>query len=167
MKSRAARLWDRRLAISSSGFVACLVALLISYLCPNTVGCFRTSTDGDQWFSSGAWLDAEAGQLTFRRFCLINVMFQPGMQWWAGRVFDGGCATVPQPPSGSWTTKKPLPLWPTTLLLAIIPSRRIFKRLRNAMSTPEGFCGVCGYDLRATPHRCPECGTAPALQRPA
>ncbi len=53
-----------------------------------------------------------------------------------------------------------LPAWFLALLFAILPAlwlrRRRIERKRNRI----GFCQHCGYDLRATPSRCPECGTA-------
>jgi predicted Zn-ribbon and HTH transcriptional regulator len=39
----------------------------------------------------------------------------------------------------------------------VIAARRLLVRPRIA-----GHCRACGYDLRATPGRCPECGTIPA-----
>ena len=56
-----------------------------------------------------------------------------------------------------------LPLWLPLVLSASWPiagtMRTLRGRLRNRRRRA-GCCGACGYDLRASADRCPECGTA-------
>jgi hypothetical protein len=54
------------------------------------------------------------------------------------------------------------PFWALAILTAILPSVSIVRRFRRRHRLRDGLCTVCGYDLRATPQRCPECGTVPA-----
>jgi hypothetical protein len=49
-----------------------------------------------------------------------------------------------------------LPFWMICLVLSVIPTIGGVKAVRRRRQP--GKCRVCGYDLRATPDRCPECG---------
>jgi hypothetical protein len=57
--------------------------------------------------------------------------------------------------------------WPLALITAAAPAVWIEKKRRSRRRRNTGLCAKCGYDLRATPERCPECGTVPPKKNPA
>ncbi|MGA2441974.1 MAG: hypothetical protein ABSH08_13530 [Tepidisphaeraceae bacterium] len=48
------------------------------------------------------------------------------------------------------------------LLSAVLPTWWLIRNGKVNREKRKGTCRVCGYDLRATPERCPECGTIPS-----
>jgi hypothetical protein len=70
--------------------------------------------------------------------------------------FDAGRERDPSQDVTSVT----FPHWCAAALSGLWPGVRLWRRRRRRHS-PEGHCPTCGYDLRATPEQCPECGTLP------
>jgi hypothetical protein len=56
------------------------------------------------------------------------------------------------------------PTWTAAVAFAVLPGCVWARRLGRQRGGCAGRCPTCGYDLRATPDRCPECGTATTVR---
>lgn len=60
-----------------------------------------------------------------------------------------------------------VPYWFVALATGLIPGYWVARRFTRSRGK-EGLCPACGYDLRASKDRCPECGTPiPSTAAPA
>jgi Polysaccharide biosynthesis/export protein len=56
------------------------------------------------------------------------------------------------------------PHWIVALPCSVLPGFRLLTSTRRRLRKRANCCTTCGYDLRATPDRCPECGTEPKIR---
>jgi hypothetical protein len=67
--------------------------------------------------------------------------------------------------SGPTHSSMAVPYWSLVLLTAPAPLARALTIARRRRRIKAGLCAECGYDLRATPDRCPECGQGQEIGR--
>ena len=122
-----------------------------------------------QWFSR-AYLDSLPADVAGR----FPAFYPPGFRW----AFKGAPETRemnglstgfrarhyvdgrdPRRRADRWFLT--VPHWLPAALLIALPGARLARSLRRRRNRRRaGLCRRCGYDLRATPDRCPECGAA-------
>jgi len=59
------------------------------------------------------------------------------------------------------------PAWAMIIALLILPGFKLRTLIRRGRRIADGKCVRCGYDLRASPERCPECGKVVELAKSA
>jgi hypothetical protein len=111
---------------------------------------------------SGPTMKSSPGDyITTETFVVSNPWTPPAHEFlgigWESRTWTAGPPMYVRPGTVRFT-RVVLPLWLVTMACAILPARWIYQRAVARRRKREGHCPACGYDLRASKERCPECG---------
>jgi hypothetical protein len=124
--------------------------------------------NGQKWFDAGIsqsrlWVDEDS-------FCSNPRMIRPYVPVACGFHSEGEfdrrlALSFSADSRGTEIVGTQLSLWSISIWYliagtAVLPAIQVLMWLRSKRPSP-GHCRRCGYDLRATPDRCPECGTMP------
>jgi hypothetical protein len=85
---------------------------------------------------------------------------------WLGFGFDSSRSVSPL--TTNQAVRLVIPYWFVAVCAATLPLAWVRRRLvvLPRLRAMRGECPACGYDLRATPERCPECGAVPEKNQP-
>jgi hypothetical protein len=88
---------------------------------------------------------------------------QPFRFAWFGTTNIGAAVTFQSGiPAQDWTYQSRsffIPIWAPAVVLLLPIVLLLVGHVRRRRRSRVGLCRRCGYDLRASPDRCPECGT--------
>jgi hypothetical protein len=93
-------------------------------------------------------------------------------QYWAARKVTEQGHWVAGFAASHWQPNEPMlkevwfgavPLWVVAIVMAIPLTVTFIRGRRARVRHSKGQCRNCGYDLRASPERCPECGCVPSV----
>jgi hypothetical protein len=117
-------------------------------------------------YSDGRPLPDPLPDIAYRAAGDLQLPAGGGFSWSGVRLPRFGRQVVRNAPRGEFITSRTsyvMPHWALVGMLAVLPAAVALRYLRRwgvrRRLGAVGHCHVCGYDLRASPERCPECGT--------
>lgn len=139
-------------------FLAAALLLLCLTACVLWARSYRNQWHGDRFaFGAGPspWeLRSEGGGLTLYR--------RAPAPWFFAGPSTGGEVVLRY----NWHEVIGFPYWMIVIATAPLPGMRAAHWMRRRRRASRGLCLACGYDLRMTPERCPECGVAAQVATP-